>query len=70
MKFALAIWICSFTNGECSPKVNIPELFNTWNECVVEAYRLSIILPHTVDDINQYKLATKFSCKEIYLEGA
>ena len=50
--------------------MNIPELFNTWNECVVEAHRLSILLPHTVDDINQYKLATKFSCKEIYVEGA
>ena len=70
MKFALTIWICSFLNLTCSPPIKIPQYFDSWKECVVAAQQLSVELINTTDDINQYRLATKYICKEVYVQGA
>ena len=65
MKFVLTVWICSFLNLECSPPIQFPQHFNTWNECVAEALNISQELLAKQDDINEYRLATKYLCKEV-----
>ena len=51
-------------------EIKIPEYFDSWKECVVAAQELSVELINTTDDINQYRLATKYICKEVYVQGA
>ena len=65
MKFALIIWLCSFLDGTCSPPISFDNIYNTWDECVVAAHTFSIELQNTNPGSNQYRLATKFMCKEI-----
>ena len=65
MKFILTVWICSFINFECTPPINYPQHFDTWSECVAEALNISQELLAKQDDINDYRLATKYLCKEV-----
>ena len=65
MKFALTIWICSFLDGTCSPPINSDISYNNWNECVVAAHMFSIEYQQQNPGSETYKLATKFSCKEV-----
>lgn len=68
MKFTLAIWICSFINFECTPKIEVPQLYDSWKECVVAAQELSVEMINTTDGINKHRLATKYTCTEIYVQ--
>jgi len=67
MKFILVVWVCTFTSNQCSPPVEHNKIYNSWNECVVEAYNYSInfLAQQKTEDVNEFKLATKFLCKEI-----
>ena len=65
MKFILTVWICSFLNFECSPPIHYSQHFDTWNECVAEALNISQKLLAKQDGINDYRLATKYLCKEV-----
>jgi len=68
MKFILTISVCSFLNGECATSIKIPQYYNTWSQCVQSAiiYSEKILWQRIgVDKVNQYKLATKFSCQEL-----
>jgi hypothetical protein len=67
MKFILVVWVCTFTTNQCSPPVEHDKIYNSWNECVVEAYNYStnFLAQQKTEDVNEFKLATKFLCKEI-----
>ena len=67
MKFILTITICSFLNGECATPITIPTIHNSWSNCVQDAIIKSQELLSKMDNnkINQYQIATKFSCKEL-----
>ena len=67
MKFILVVWVCTFTSNQCSPHVEHDKIYNSWNECVVEAYNYSInfLAQQKTEDVNEFRLATKFLCKEI-----
>ena len=67
MKFILVVWVCTFTTNQCSPPVEHDKIYNSWNECVVEAYNYStnFLAQQKTDDVNEFRLATKFLCKEI-----
>tara|TARA_B100001939_G_C16704968_1_gene514434 strand:- start:448 stop:660 length:213 start_codon:yes stop_codon:yes gene_type:complete len=67
MKYALTIFICSFIDSQCSPPITDYKIHNSWNECVVAAYTnsLNFLEAQTIQDINQYMLATKFICEPI-----
>ena len=67
MKFILVVWVCTFTSNQCSPPVEHDKIYNSWNECVVEAYNYSInfLAQQKDEDVNEFRLATKFLCKEI-----
>ena len=67
MKFILVVWVCTFTSNQCSPPVQINTIYNSWNECVVEAYNYStnFLAQQKTEDVNEFRLATKFLCKEI-----
>ena len=67
MKFVLIVWVCTFTSNQCSPPVQNNTIYNSWNECVVEAYNYStnFLAQQKNEDVNEFRLATKFLCKEI-----
>ena len=67
MKFILIVWVCTFTTNQCSPPVEHDKIYNSWNECVVEAYNYStnFLAQQKNEDVNEFRLATKFLCKEI-----
>jgi len=67
MKFILVVWVCTFTSNQCSPPVEHDKIYNSWNECVVEAYNYStnFLAQQKTEDVNEFRLATKFLCKEI-----
>lgn len=67
MKFILIVWVCTFTSNQCSPPVEHNKIYNSWNECVVEAYNYStnFLAQQKTEDVNEFRLATKFLCKEI-----
>jgi len=66
MKFILAISLCSFVNNQCLPPVEIETHYNSWKECTVSALIISKKLLDTqkIEDVNNAKLATKYSCTE------
>lgn len=67
MKYILIVWVCTFINNQCGPPIQSPLIYNSWNECVVEAYDYStnFLAQQKIEDVNEYMLATKFLCKEI-----
>ena len=67
MKFVLIVWVCTFTSNQCSPPVQHDKIYNSWNECVVEAlnYSTNFLAQQKNEDVNEFRLATKFLCKEI-----
>jgi len=67
MKFVLIVWVCTFTSNQCSPPVQNNTIYNSWNECVVEAlnYSTNFLAQQKNEDVNEFRLATKFLCKEI-----
>ena len=65
-KFFLILQVCSFLTGECKPAVQIPQLFNTWEECATHApvEGLKLLKQEGSANINSYKLAVKYGCYE------
>ena len=66
MKFILAISLCSFINNQCLPPVQIQTQYDSWKDCTVAALRISkeLLDTQTIKDVNDAKLATKYSCFE------
>ena len=66
MKFVLTLWLCSFLSNECTTAIKSPLAYNTWKECVEDAYKTSILILADQDNNNveEFRLATKFMCKE------
>jgi len=66
MKFILAISICSFLNNQCLPPVEIKTHYDSWKDCTFAALEISkeIINTQKIEDVNNAKLATKYSCTE------
>ena len=66
MKFILAISLCSFVNNQCLPPVQIQTQYDSWKDCTVAALRISkeLLDTQTIKDVNDAKLATKYSCFE------
>jgi len=67
MKFVLVVWVCTFTSSQCGPPVSNNIIYNSWNECVVEAlnYSINFLAQQKTEEVNEFRLATKFLCKEI-----
>lgn len=64
MKFYLTIWLCSFLNNTCTPPIEIDKIYNSWNECVEDAAKVSLELINAAPDSEELRLATKYLCKE------
>ena len=66
MKFILTMSLCSFINNQCLPPVQIQTQYDSWKDCTVAALRISkeLLDTQTIKDVNDAKLATKYSCFE------
>ena len=67
MKFLMSIAVCSFVEMTCTPWVHYPKSFDSWNLCMREAYKESLIIIEKidVDVIEKNRLATKFACSPL-----
>ena len=67
MKFILTMSLCSFINNQCLPPVQIQTHYDSWKECTVAALKISkeLLDTQTIKDVNDAKLATKYSCTPI-----
>jgi len=67
IKFTLIIWVCSFLGGQtCAPPITSDVIYNSWYECSRAAHANSIKIMSKMGfkEVNQYKLATRFACRE------
>ena len=66
MNFILMISVCSFFTGNCFMTAESKFTYSTWKECVDDAlYKSTIIMQSfPTKEINEYKLATNYSCYE------
>ena len=67
MKFILVISLCSFLEDQCLPPAQIKAEFNSWKECTIAALEISkeIIIAQEDTFVNNNKVATQFTCKEL-----
>ena len=74
MKFLLTIYLCSLVTGECVQPIleeyNITQYYDSHYECVQkglgESYELLFADGiFTVEQINEWELYPKFSCKKV-----
>ncbi len=67
MKFILVISLCSFLENQCLPPAQIKAEFNSWKECTIAALEISkeIIIAQEDTFVNDNRVATQFSCKEL-----
>ena len=68
MKFFLTIAVCSFLDTTCTPPITYPNQFNSWNDCMYNAYKESVIVLNSIDPIvvEKNRLATKFTCEQAH----
>ena len=64
MKFFMSIAVCSFLDATCMPMIQYPTVFDSWNACMQEAYKESMIIISEInpDVVERNRLATKFTC--------
>ena len=67
MKFILVMSVCSFLSGECKSPVQSPILYNEWAEVSADASlkSLQLLQKEGKENVNKYRLAVKYGCKEI-----
>tara|TARA_R100000664_G_C2660122_1_gene76719 strand:+ start:110 stop:322 length:213 start_codon:yes stop_codon:yes gene_type:complete len=67
LKFILTLYVCSYLDLTCSPPVEYPKIFNSWEACVIEALDESkqLIKEVPLDVVNKNRLATKYTCQPI-----
>ena len=68
MKYLLILYICTLPQPYCEQTQVINQEFATYYDCITKGYLHSynyLTTMYDVDDINNKKLAIKFSCKEM-----
>ena len=67
MKFILIITLCSFLENQCLPPIPIKAEYSSWKECTIAALKISkeIITEQEDTFVNDNKVATQFTCKEL-----
>ena len=66
MKYILMIWVCSFLNGpNCSLPMISKDSYDSWYDCSQAAYAKSrqMTAKFGYAYVNEYRIATKFTCK-------
>jgi len=64
MQFMLIVYACSVVYGACGERVQSPELYNTYKECMLAGYQTSIKAINILEEslVNQEKIFFKFNC--------
>ena len=67
MKFILIITLCSFLENQCLPPIQIKAEYSSWKKCTIAALEISkkIIIAQDDTFVNDNKVATQFTCKEL-----
>jgi len=68
VKYLLILYICTLPQPYCEQTQVINQEFATYYDCITKGYLHSynyLTTMYDVDDINNNKLAIKFSCKEM-----
>ena len=67
MKFILVITLCSFIENQCLPPIQIKAEYSSWKECTLAALEISkeILIAQEDTFVNDNKVATQFTCKQL-----
>lgn len=67
MKFILIISLCSFIDNQCLPPIQVKAEYDSWKDCTLAAIEISkeIIIAQEDNFVNNNKVATQFTCKEL-----
>ena len=65
MKYFLTITLCSLLDGTCVGPHVFPTAYTNLYSCQIDGYQKSVdkIKEIGMEDVNQYKIYTKFSCR-------
>ena len=65
-KFVLILALCSNINNVCMSPVQDVQTYDTFGECILQAYDQSLQVLSTIDikEVNDKELYTRFICKE------
>ena len=65
MKYFLTITLCSLLDGTCVGPHVFPTAYPNLYSCQIDGYEKSVdkIKEIGMEDVNQYKIYTKFSCR-------
>ena len=65
MKYFLTITLCSLLDGTCVGPHVFPTAYPNLYSCQIDGYQKSVdkIKEIGMEDVNQYKIYTKFSCR-------
>tara|TARA_R100001198_G_scaffold93114_1_gene73342 strand:+ start:438 stop:650 length:213 start_codon:yes stop_codon:yes gene_type:complete len=65
MKYFLTITLCSLLDGTCFGPHVFPTAYPNLYSCQIDGYEKSVdkIKEIGMEDVNQYKIYTKFSCR-------
>ena len=65
MKYFLTITLCSLLDGTCVGPHVFPTTYPNLYSCQIDGYEKSVdkIKEIGMEDVNQYKIYTKFSCR-------
>jgi len=65
-KFVLILALCSNVHGACMNPVQDVKAYDTFRECILQAYDQSLQVLSTIDikEVNDKELYTKFICKD------
>ena len=65
-KFVLILALCSNVHSACMNPVQDGKTYDTFGECILQAYDQSLIILHTIDikEVDGNQLYTNFICKE------
>ena len=64
MKFILSMIMCSSVYNSCLPPHNLPELYDSYYECLLAGYKESVNKAKEIGprEVNKYGTVIKFIC--------
>ena len=65
-KFVLILALCSNVHNACMSPVQDVQTYDTFGECILQAYDQSLQVLSTIDikEVNDKELYTRFICKD------
>jgi len=66
MKLVLIMFMCSGVAGNCLPPHQMPDLYNSWYDCMNAGYQAALDKSIEIGkaDVNEHEIFIRFVCAE------